>query len=381
MAEDVIYAATSEHAASMATLALKGVVASTQMLANGAGPSMIRLVSDVAEAAVAMERAQGRAASPDADVAFTEGTPEWRTLHSSVAREIAGHGASESQTPVARMIGDMAVQMQAQGIILALDDKDHARTLDLSDRNVMEAMREGGDLEDLVRNRARGDYHKLTPDQQDDVAEAIAKGSMASPAVKREMDRAQRLPPDPQIGNAERGEHLADMLAMTGAGYMPPLGRQHVERARDIADGTVRPENETEMAVAAHVRTHRDPLGEAALVARASALATGGVSEAGPRDLAAGIEQHRLAIVAAQERVRDGTSSPDDRHIAVGQTSRASPERQRDLVIAIATAPDVTPLTRARLGRHVEDVAAEAPRRAQGIDAARMQAMERDRGR
>jgi hypothetical protein len=377
MPDDVIYAATSEHAATLATLTLKGVVAGAQHLADAQGRRLRELVGEVAQAAVSIERSGG----PDADIALTQGTPEWRSLHSAVTREIEGQRADRDQTPASRIIGDFAVQAQARGIVAALDDPDRAKALDLADRNVLEGMREGGDLADLVRHRANGDYSRLTPDQQDDVAEAVAKGTMASPALRHEMMKASEPRQDVAAYDPGRGEDHADTLAMTAAGYMPPLGRQHVERARGLADGTLRPQDDADLAVVAHARAHPGQRDDTALIAQASALAATGVSEAGPVDLAYGIEQHRIAILQAQGRVQDGTSSSDDRHVAVGQTSRASTERQRDLVVAIATAPDVSPLERARLGRHVEDVAAEMPQRVQSIDAARAHAQAASMGR
>jgi hypothetical protein len=366
MPEDFIYAATSEQTAAMATIAMKGVVAIAFSTGDGVPPDIARIGRHAAAAAVSIERSGG----PAADLHFLEGTAEWKAMHSAVAREIAGHGADPAQGSVSRLIGDLSVQMQARGITEALDDTERAKRLPLSDRNVLEAMREGGDLAALVEGRARGEYHRLTADQQDDVAQAIRHGTMASPDARREMELSERAARDiPRDGRAH-ALYVADSLSMTGAGYLPPLTRDHADRARALATGAARPVDEAERAVAAHARSGI-PQDDITLVAQAMALASRGVSDSPAPDIAAGIEQNRIAIIAAQIKVRDGRADEDDRHVAVGRAYKASPERQREMFLNGETAPHVTVLDRARLTRAVEEVREEGSGQLHSIAAAR----------
>lgn len=354
MAEDQVYQAASQYAADTATLVMKSAIAGLTLGMDGVKMPLTDHVAAAASAAVALERSGGASV----ESTFTEGTQDWRTLHGAIARTIPDSGRPDGHFPdgeglVAHLLSDVSVQTHSQAILAARDDPARADRLEVADRHVMEAVGDGGDIEDLVRRRASGSYHELTPDQQEDVAESIRKRDMMSPALLREIDAAERaasmtastaLMPDEQV-------------------TMPTVTREGMERAQEIAERRSRPLDDTEIAVAAHYRSFPDPLDEAGKIARGMAISADERPSGPPLAIAIGIERVRLVIQDAQARVSDGTSSESDRHLAAGRG------HQDDHPIA-DHGVDIHPVNRARIARNVLDIHQECVTRMQGINAA-----------
>lgn len=348
MPDDVTYAAASEYAAGIATLAMKGAVTGALIAADHGGPHLAPLSASVAASAVALQRADG----PRAEETLREGSADWRAIHSALARIVDRDGADRPATglPTA-LLSDVAVQRQARAVIDALDDPRAAKELALEDRNLVESVRDGGDLEVLVRHRAAGAYHMLTPDQQDDVAETIVKGGMMDASLRREAIAAEL---QVKAGTEPRSsDHGMDLIA--------PIGREHHALAENLRLGFVVPSTPIETAVAAHARVFPMP-SEAGTLARAAALANhpaGGTAI----DHAVGIEQTRIIMEEAQQRVQQGLSTHSDRLVASGHADQADAAVQVDMIDRVARAQDVPPLTRIRLAAEVGDVEIEAPAR------------------
>jgi len=361
MAEDNIYDSTSQYAAGVATLVLKGASAGAMVVMDGDASRIMRMAEIVAGASVALERSGGASAADT----LTEGTPEWRTMHSAVTRVLGPDGDGEKQFPqgegmATRLLADVAVQNQAQAVMAAVGDPARAKALDLPDRNLVESVRDGGDLEELVRRRAMGEYHRLTPDQQDDLAETVSTGGMMSPALRREAARAEDVA---RMLGADKA-----VLAYESEGLIAPIGRDHKERSAALAAGNARPVDAIETAVVAHARAFPDPTDDAAIVARAASLANHPESDTAMGH-ALGIEQTRIIVFEAQRKVATGHSTGDDRLIAAGQADKADATVQVDIYDRVARTEDVVPVVRARLGHEVLDVQAEGRTRVQEIGA------------
>lgn len=339
MPDDAVYNATSQLAADAATLAMKAAIAGLVAGVDGVRTDP-RLTSAIASAAVAIDRSGN--GSP---AALQEGNQQWSVLHGAVARSLDEDGLLRQDAVDAgltrRILSDVSVQTHSQGILDGLNDAEKAASLDLSDRNVMEAVRDGGDIEDLVRRRAAGAYDRLTLDQQDDVAEAVRDGSMMKPALVKEIDGAERT---------AAMIHAASPSMDGDAATLPAVTREAMERAEALSSGRARPQDAVEAAVVVHARAFPEPHDEAGVIARATALVNPGRGQ--PLDIALGIEKSRLAIHEAQERVANGTSSTADRNVAVGRGHSAEEPvafQQRDIPM----------LDRARMARHLIDVQQE----------------------
>lgn len=355
MPDDVVYQSTSHYAAEAASLVMKSAMAGLVLGAGRPKDPVHNLTAAVASAAVAIERAGGERA----DDSLTEHTPAWRTLHGAVARTLGPDGGDDGRFPegaglVGQILGDVAVQVHSQGILAGLADPDRAERLELSDRHVMEAVREGGDIEDLVRRRAAGAYDQLTPDQQDDVSESIATGGMIP------LDLSRRIPQTERVAamiEAQRPGADGDL------GTLPAVSRDSLERAQALIERRAQPVDDVEMAVLAHARAFPDPTDEAGVIARGSALSnTMPAKGETPLEIATGIEHARLTVREAQGRVADGTSSDADRNVAVGRGHGT------DQPVSFHDG-GVPALSRARIAHQVVDIQREGMARLHGMDA------------
>ena len=256
MQEDQVYQAASTYASDLATLAIKGAVATSAAALSG---ETRRHSALAAVAAVAIERGGGNSAEESLD----EGNPAWRRLQGALTRIIDGPvGPDTAHDAASRVIADVAIQKHAQEILSALDEPDRSKDMSLADRNVLEAVREdGGDVASLVRTRASGAYHQLTPDQQEDVAEAIATHAMTPPQLAREALRA-----DAVLSQVLHRNQIDGVATEPGE-----PGRDALRREHQLGSGLGRPVNSAEIAVVAHQRQHPED-DERARIARAIAL-------------------------------------------------------------------------------------------------------------
>ena len=190
MTEDVVYKAAEEYASSIASQAIKiGAALATENMSKEG--NLDRHSITAALAINAIRRAHNEAA-------YIDETPSGNELQRAMEREIARQERTDGRLPpgegpVSRVLGYFSVQRHSRQIMQAIEHPEYALKLSLADQNIMEAVKEGGAIEELVRGRAEGAYHKLTPDQQDDVAEAVANGGMMSPEMDREARLATRI--------------------------------------------------------------------------------------------------------------------------------------------------------------------------------------------
>lgn len=190
MTEDFVYKAAEDYASSIASLAIKtgAALATDNMSKEG---QLDRHSITAALAINAIRRAHN-------EIAYDASMPAGAELQRAMEREVERKERTDGRLPagegpVSRVLGDFAVQRHSRQIMQAIENPELAPKLNLADENIMEAVKEGGAIEELVRGRAQGAYHKLTPDQQDDVAEAIATGGMMSPEMDREARLATRI--------------------------------------------------------------------------------------------------------------------------------------------------------------------------------------------
>lgn len=339
MPDDVMYQSTSRYASDMATLALKMATTGAVRMLGGDAVAPSGLVESVAASHAALQRGLG---VEEKDI--HEGGILWKSLHGAVSRVVDDiersrvHPKIEEMVP--RIVADASIQMHSQAILDGIGDPGRAERLDLADRNVLEAVRDGGDLEDLVRRRASGSYHLLTPDQQDDVAESIRKGDKVDPEVARRIDGAVRSSIMIGVRDSEKEEKAL---------HLPPVTRDALQRAQALSDGKARPVNEAEVGVRAHARTHPDPRDEAAIIARASILIEP-ERHGTALDSAILVEKARTAIQDAQQKVADGTSRDVDRSMAAGRGCR-----EDDTPVHV----EVPLVKRALLAQHVLEIQRE----------------------
>lgn len=299
---DPIYETTSLYAASMATIAMKSVIAGTVALQKDEGKMIPYLAAIAAGTVTAFEKA----GIIKTEEMLNDLSEEWKMMNRAMARMIEGNDKKDTRETILDMASDILIQKQAQNILRATNSDERASRLNNSDRNIMEAVKEGGDIEDLVRKRSNARYHDLTLDQQDDIKHDIDSRKMISPDLQRSIDQASQIT-DLVIAHGSQG------LSQT----YPPINVERIKKEEDLVKSIVPPVTIAEKAVLLHAKAFGND--DSSKIARAAILGKEALPEKNVYEVALEIQAIKVSVEQARKNVMAGISNSTDRDLAFGR--------------------------------------------------------------